>query len=301
MNLFTFLIEKIKALLKIKTVFIIPKNVDLNENLIFDKDLNKSITLNGVAYEILKLVNGKNTIDDIVEELLKKYNVEKTVLERDVINILSNLQDKNLVESKVIGNKIVVLFLNISICQYVYKKRYSVSESKFGCLIILLYVITKKLFVMWVITFITIYLFKHNLASEFNEKINYAIDCYIIFILSIISGFVMHEWIHIAVSKIQNQEFRGYILARRFTVSIVKVNTESSLLSILLGPLIPSILGIIIIAISIKIQSIMIFTLGIGFAINAINLLPFTQDGKGILSKVLMKKLMKGAIKWKKH
>lgn len=301
MNLFTFLIEKIKALLKIKTVFIIPKSVDLNENLIFDKDLNKSITLNGVAYEILKLVNGKNSIDDIVIELLKKYNVKKTVLERDVINILSNLQDKNLVEIKVIGNKIAVLFLNISIFQYVYKKRYSVSESKFGSLILLLYVVTKKLFVMWIITFITIYLFKHNLTSEFNEKINYAIDCYMVFILSIISGFVMHEWIHIAVSKIKNQEFRGYILARRFTVSIVKVNTESSLLSILLGPLIPSILGIIIIAISIKIQSIMIFALGIGFAVNAINLLPFTQDGKGILRKILMKKLMKGAIKWKKH
>lgn len=301
MNLFTFLIEKIKALLKIKTVFIIPKSVDLNENLIFDKDLNKSITLNGVAYEILKLVNGKNSIDDIVIELLKKYNVKKTVLERDVINILSNLQDKNLVEIKVIGNKIAVLFLNISIFQYVYKKRYSVSESKFGSLILLLYVVTKKLFVMWIITFITIYLFKHNLTSEFNEKINYAIDCYMVFILSIISGFVMHEWIHIAVSKIQNQEFCGYILARRFTVSIVKVNTESSLLSILLGPLIPSILGIIIIAISIKIQSIMIFALGIGFAVNAINLLPFTQDGKGILRKVLMKKLMKGAIKWKKY
>lgn len=297
MNLFTFLIEKIKALLKIKTVFIIPKSVDLNENLIFDKDLNKSITLNGVAYEILKLVNGKNSIDDIVIELLKKYNVKKTVLERDVINILSNLQDKNLVEIKVIGNKIAVLFLNISIFQYVYKKRYSVSESKFGSLILLLYVVTKKLFVMWIITFITIYLFKHNLTSEFNEKINYAIDCYMVFILSIISGFVMHEWIHIAVSKIKNQEFRGYILARRFTVSIVKVNTESSLLSILLGPLIPSILGIIIIAISIKIQSIMIFALGIGFAVNAINLLPFTQDGKGILRKILMKKLMKGAIK----
>ncbi|GIM33230.1 PqqD family protein [Paraclostridium bifermentans] len=297
MNLFTFLIEKIKALLKIKTVFIIPKSVDLNENLIFDKDLNKSITLNGVAYEILKLVNGKNSIDDIVIELLKKYNVKKTVLERDVINILSNLQDKNLVEIKVIGNKIAVLFLNISIFQYVYKKRYSVSESKFGSLILLLYVVTKKLFVMWIITFITIYLFKHNLTSEFNEKINYTIDCYMVFILSIISGFVMHEWIHIAVSKIKNQEFRGYILARRFTVSIVKVNTESSLLSILLGPLIPSILGIIIIAISIKIQSIMIFALGIGFAVNAINLLPFTQDGKGILRKILMKKLMKGAIK----
>lgn len=297
MNLFTFLIEKIKALLKIKTVFIIPKSVLLNENLIFDKDLNKSITLNGVAYEILKLMNGKNNIDDIVSELLKKYNVKKAVLERDVTNILRNLQDKNLVESKVIGNKIAVILLNLSIFQYVYKKRYSVSNSKVAALLLLLYVVTKKLFIMWVITFITIYFFKNNLAIEFNDKIDYAIDCYIVFIFSIIVGFVIHEWIHIVVSKIQNQEFRGYILARRFTVSIVKVNTESSLLSILLGPLIPSIIGIIIIAISIKIQSIMIFVLGIGFAVNAINLLPFTQDGKGILRKILMKKLMKGAIK----
>jgi Zn-dependent protease len=65
----------------------------------------------------------------------------------------------------------------------------------------------------------------------------------------------------------------------------------------LLGPLIPSILGIAFIVISIKIQSIMTFLVGIGFAINVINLLPFTQDGKGILEKILMKKLMKGAIK----
>ena len=100
MNLFTFIIEKLKSLLKIKAVFIIPKNVELSENLIFDTDLDKSITLNGVAYEILKLLNGINTIDDIVSELIKKYNVKKDVLERDINTIVSNLQDKNLVGSK---------------------------------------------------------------------------------------------------------------------------------------------------------------------------------------------------------
>lgn len=297
MNLVTFIIEKLKSLLKIKTVFIFPKNVELNENLVFDTDLNKSITLNGVAHEILNLLNGTNTIDDIVSELLKKYNVKKDVLEKDIKTVISNLQDKNLVESKITGNKIAVFFLDIGIFQYTHKKRYSVPESKTLTFLLLFYIVMKKLFVMWVITIIPAYFFINNFASEFNNKVYYAISCYFIFIFSMIFGFVLHEWIHIAVSKIQKQRFHGYILARRFTVSIVKVNTESSLLSILLGPLIPSIIGVVFIIISIKIQSIMTFLVGIGFATNAINLLPFTQDGKGILGKILMKKLMKGAIK----
>lgn len=301
MNLFTFIIEKLKSLLKIKTVFIIPKNVELSENLIFDTDLNKSITLNGVAYEILRLLNGINTIDDIVSELIKKYNVKKNVLERDINTIISNLQDKNLVESKITGNKIAVLFLNLGIFQYMHKKRYSIPKSKIFTFLLLLYIIIKKLFIMWIIAIITVYFFINNFASEFNDKINYAISGYFVFIFAMIFGFVLHEWIHIAVSKIQKQRLHGYILARKFTVSIVKINTESSLLSILLGPLIPSILGIAFIVISIKMQSIMIFLVGIGLAINLINLLPFTQDGKGILEKILMKKLIKGAIKWRRH
>jgi ABC-type branched-subunit amino acid transport system permease subunit len=150
---------------------------------------------------------------------------------------------------------------------------------------------------MWLITIIPVYFFISNFTLDFNNMVNYAIGCYFVFIFAMILGFVLHEWIHIVVSKIQNQEIHGYILAKRFTVSIVKVNTESSLLSILLGPIVPSILGIVFILISLKTQSMMTFLLGIGFVINIINLLPFTKDGKGILEKILMKKLMKGAIK----
>lgn len=301
MNLFTFIIEKLKSLLKIKTVFIFPKNVELNENLVFDADLNKSITLNGVAYEILKLLNGTNTIDDIVSDLLKKYNVKKDVLEKDIKTVISNLQDKNLVESRIVGNKVAVFFLNLVVFQYIHKKRYSVPKSKTLTFLLLFYIVIKKLFIMWMITIIPIYFIINNFTSELNDKIYYAISCYFIFIFATIFGFVLHEWIHIAVSKIQKQRFHGYILARRFTVGIVKISTESSLLSILLGPLIPSIMGAILILISIKMNSIITFLIGIGFAINVINLLPFTQDGKGILGKILMKKLMKGAIKWKRH
>lgn len=297
MNLFTFIIEKLKSLLKIKTVFIFPKNVELNENLVFDADLNKSITLNGVAYEILKLLNGTNTIDDIVSDLLKKYNVKKDVLEKDIKTVISNLQDKNLVESRIVGNKVAVFFLNLVVFQYIHKKRYSVPKSKTLTFLLLFYIVIKKLFIMWMITIIPIYFIINNFTSELNDKIYYAISCYFIFIFATIFGFVLHEWIHIAVSKIQKQRFHGYILARRFTVGIVKISTESSLLSILLGPLIPSIMGAILILISIKMNSIITFLIGIGFAINVINLLPFTQDGKGILGKILMKKLMKGAIK----
>lgn len=298
MNLFTiFIIEKLKSLLKLKTVFFVPNNVCLGENSVIDTDLNKSVKLNDVAYNILSLLDGKNTIEDIVSILLKKYNVSKQILERDINSIVSNLQDKNLVECKIVGNKILVFFFNLAIGQYLYKKRYSIPKSKIATFLLLFYIVVKKLFIMWLITIIPVYFFISNFTLDFNNMVNYAIGCYFVFILAMILGFVLHEWVHIVVSKIQNQEIHGYILAKRFTVSIVKVNTESSLLSILLGPLVPSILGIVFILISLKTQSMMTFLLGIGFVINIINLLPFTKDGKGILEKILMKKLMKGAIK----
>lgn len=298
MNLFTiFIIEKLKSLLKLKTVFFIPKNVCVGENFIIDTTLDKSIKLNDVAYNILNLLDGKNTIDDVVSRLLKKYNVSKQILERDINSIVSNLQDKNLVECKVVGNKILAFFFNLAIGQYLHKKRYSVPKSKIVTFLFLFYIVMKKLFMMWFITIIPICFFISNFTLDFNNTVNYAIGCYFVFIFAMILGFVLHEWTHIVVSKIQNQEFHGYILAKRFTVSIVKVNTESSLLSILLGPLVPSILGIVFILISLKTQSIMPFLLGTAFVINIINLLPFTKDGKGILEKILMKKLMKGAIK----
>lgn len=298
MNLFTiFIIEKLKSLLKLKTVFFVPNNVCVGENSVIDTDLNKSVKLNDGAYNILSLLDGKNTIEDIVSILLKKYNVSKQILERDINSIVSNLQDKNLVECKIVGNKILVFFFNLAIGQYLYKKRYSIPKSKIATFLLLFYIVVKKLFIMWLITIIPVYFFISNFTLDFNNMVNYAIGCYFVFILAMILGFVLHEWVHIVVSKIQNQEIHGYILAKRFTVSIVKVNTESSLLSILLGPLVPSILGIVFILISLKTQSMMTFLLGIGFVINIINLLPFTKDGKGILEKILMKKLMKGAIK----
>lgn len=292
-----FIIEKLKSLLKLKTVFFIPENVCISENFVIDTDLDKSVKLNDVACNILSLIDGKNTVEDIVSILLKKYNVSKEILERDINIIVSNLQNKNLVECKIVGNKILVFFFNLAIGQYVQKKRYSIAKSKIATFLLLFYIVVKKLFIMWLITIMPVYFFINNFTLDSNYRINYAIGCYFVFIFSMIFGFVLHEWIHIAVSKIQNQETHGYILAKRFTVSIVKVNAESSLLSILLGPLIPSILGIIFIFISLKTQSMMTFLLGIGFVINIINLLPFTKDGKGILEKILMKKLMKGAIK----
>ncbi len=292
-----FIIEKLKSLLKLKTVFFIPDNVCISENFVIDTDLDKSVKLNDIACNILSLLDGKNTIEDIVSILLKKYNVSKEILERDINIIVSNLQNKNLVECKIVGNKILAFFFNLAIGQYLQKKRYSIPKSKIATFLLLFYILVEKLFIMWLITIMPVYFFINSFTLDSNYRINYAIGCYFVFIFSMIFGFVLHEWIHIAVSKIQNQEIHGYILAKRFTVSIVKVNTESSLLSILLGPLIPSILGIIFIFISLKTQSMMTFLLGIGFVINIINLLPFTKDGKGILEKILMKKLMKGATK----
>lgn len=298
MKLFViFIIEKLKSLLKLRTVFFIPKDVCIGENLIVDNALDKSVKLNHVAYNILSLLDGNNTLDNIASLLVEKYEVSKQVLERDINIILNNLQEKNLVERKIIGNKLLAFLFNLTIGQYLYKKRYSIPKSKISTFLLLLYIVIKKLFIMWIAIIIPICFFTSNFSLNFNSEIYYAIGCYFTFIFSIIIGFVLHEWIHIVVTQVQNKEVHGYILAKRFTVSIVKLNTESSIMSILLGPLVPSILGFVLIFISLIVQNLMIFLLGVGFVINIINLLPFTKDGNGILEKILMKKMMKGAIK----
>jgi hypothetical protein len=47
---------------------------------------------------VWELVDGKRTVSEIAEEICKKYDVEREVAERDALEFLKTLQDKELVE-----------------------------------------------------------------------------------------------------------------------------------------------------------------------------------------------------------
>lgn len=52
--------------------------------------------LNKVASIVLEAMNGKNTVDDIKQLLLRRFDVEERELEHDLIDVIRDLQWKRL-------------------------------------------------------------------------------------------------------------------------------------------------------------------------------------------------------------
>ena len=57
--------------------------------------------LNKVGSFIFELCDGKNTLDDIVTQLLNKFDVEKEILIADLMDIIRDLQFKRIIKLEV--------------------------------------------------------------------------------------------------------------------------------------------------------------------------------------------------------
>ena len=61
--------------------------------------------LNEVAKDFYLAIDGINSIDEIVNLMLQEYNVDRKILEHDVVNLVRELQWQGLVELKEIKMK----------------------------------------------------------------------------------------------------------------------------------------------------------------------------------------------------
>ena len=71
-----------------------------DEKVVYDKANGKVHFLNQTATFIFDLCDGKNTQEDIVKHLMDKYEVDRDKAERDVEEILRNLE-KNIIIKRV--------------------------------------------------------------------------------------------------------------------------------------------------------------------------------------------------------
>lgn len=53
--------------------------------------------LNELSFDVLSAADGKTSIEDIIEDQMKKYNVKRTVLENDIMMFLSNAMQKGII------------------------------------------------------------------------------------------------------------------------------------------------------------------------------------------------------------
>jgi coenzyme PQQ biosynthesis protein PqqD len=61
-------------------------------------DMTGVLTLNEVASSVFDAIDGKNTINDILLQLIEAYDVEMEVLEQDVEQFIKAAQTKQLID-----------------------------------------------------------------------------------------------------------------------------------------------------------------------------------------------------------
>ena len=62
------------------------------------KEFNGMMDLNETGAFIWKLINGNNTIDDIVEKMLKEYDVSEEIVRADVEEFINKLIKGGMIE-----------------------------------------------------------------------------------------------------------------------------------------------------------------------------------------------------------
>jgi len=61
-------------------------------------DMTNVMTLNEVASEILKALDGETSVNEIYESLFLKFEVEKNTLEKDILNFIESAKEKKIIE-----------------------------------------------------------------------------------------------------------------------------------------------------------------------------------------------------------
>ncbi len=75
------------------------KNLAVSESgFIFNPSTGDSFSVNGIGAEILELLRADNNLENILNTLSQKYEVEKPVLEKDVDDFLMLLRDNNMMQ-----------------------------------------------------------------------------------------------------------------------------------------------------------------------------------------------------------
>ncbi|MGQ1946921.1 PqqD family protein [Geofilum sp. OHC36d9] len=61
-------------------------------------DMTKVLTLNDTGISILEAMNGQNTVEEIISQLLETYNVQRERLQEDVERFIENAILKGIIE-----------------------------------------------------------------------------------------------------------------------------------------------------------------------------------------------------------
>ena len=87
--------------MKIKNGYILKKVAGSNIVMATGEESNNFkgiITFNEVGAEVFTMLDGTNSVDEIVEEISKKYDAPFEIVKEDVLNLIAKMKAQGLVE-----------------------------------------------------------------------------------------------------------------------------------------------------------------------------------------------------------
>lgn len=61
-------------------------------------DFNGVITFNSVGADIFKMLDGTNSVEDIITKISSDYGADKNIVETDVLKLIDKMRKHNLIE-----------------------------------------------------------------------------------------------------------------------------------------------------------------------------------------------------------
>lgn len=81
--------------------FVIQPNLAISENgFLFMPNSGETFTVNEIGSKIMMLLKEGKNENEIIEQLLEEYDVDRTTLEKDMNDFLSQLKNYRVVEEK---------------------------------------------------------------------------------------------------------------------------------------------------------------------------------------------------------
>ncbi len=71
-----------------------------DEVIILNSKTGEFHSINEIGNEVIKKINGKNTVQDIINKIAKKYEQEEKIVEKDVQSFIKDLIKRKIIKLK---------------------------------------------------------------------------------------------------------------------------------------------------------------------------------------------------------
>ncbi|KQU13089.1 hypothetical protein ASG65_12130 [Bacillus sp. Leaf13] len=272
-------------LIFLQDIPIIPSNVKLKGNYLFDMGTKEEIPCNETVDQILKQVNGKNTVDYIAKNISKRYAITYEESVNDVTSLFEDLNRNHLlnIKKREFTNRVKNFFVFLYTFQFdqIYqllnsKKRYDV-PNKFRTPFLLYFYFLFKLLTIHPIIFLLMFaFFISSPGIDFSKGL--------MFTINIAVSMATHEFFHaLALYTVNESDKLSFIGKDKFTIGVYrrKLSPIKSIFVSLSGPLFPSLIGVYLYKIGELSGNQDLIYLSIIWIANIATLL--STDGKNIL------------------